>query len=112
MTSRNLHIMNEESEQTTFHNRRGSSNIDLTVVNNLLLNVLKNWEISPEECCSDHNIIKYNLRQDTYHNTEYNYTGRRYIVTDENLKKFDSNLRRIVSSSAWSKETHPNKIGF
>ena len=104
--------MNEESEQTTFHNRRGSSNIDLTIVNNQLLNVPKNWEISAEESCSDHNMIKCNLRQDTYHNTEYNYNGRRYIVTDENLKKFDSNLRRIVSSSAWSKETHPNKIGF
>ena len=55
--------MNEESEQTTFKNRRGSSNIDLTIVNNQLLNVLKNWEISAEESCSDHNIIKFDLRQ-------------------------------------------------
>jgi len=62
--------MNEESEQTNFQNRRGSSNIDLTIVNNQLLNVIKNWEISAEEICSDHNIIKFNLRQDTYQNTE------------------------------------------
>ena len=95
--SRNLHIMNEESEQTTFKNRRGNSNIDLTIVNNQLLNVLKNWHISAEESCSDHNIIKFDLRQDNYHKTEYSYTGRRYIVTDRNLKKFDSNLSRIVA---------------
>jgi hypothetical protein len=44
--SKGLHIMNEESEQTTFQNRIGSSNIDLTIVNNQLLNALKNWEIS------------------------------------------------------------------
>jgi len=33
--------MNEGSELTTFQNRRGSSNIDLTIVNNQLLTALK-----------------------------------------------------------------------
>jgi len=47
--SKNLNIMNEESELTTFMNRRGSSNIDLTSMNNQLLTALKNWEISEEE---------------------------------------------------------------
>jgi hypothetical protein len=37
---------------------------------NQLLNVLKNWEFSEEESCSDHNIIKFNLGQDTYHGIE------------------------------------------
>ena len=62
-----------------------------------LLNVLKNWEISAEESCSDYNIIKFDLRQDSCHKTKYSYTGRRYIVTDRNLKKFDSNLSRFVA---------------
>jgi hypothetical protein len=87
--------MNEESEQTTFKNRRGSSNIDLPVVNNQLLNELKNWQISAEKSCSDHNIIKFTL--DNYQKNECSYTGRRYIVTDRNMKKFDSNLSRIVA---------------
>jgi hypothetical protein len=39
--SKNLNIMNEASELTTFQNRRGSSNIDLTIVNNQLLTALK-----------------------------------------------------------------------
>jgi hypothetical protein len=44
--SKNLHIMNEGSERTTFLNIRGSSYIDLTIVNNQLFKALKNWEIS------------------------------------------------------------------
>jgi hypothetical protein len=89
--------MNEGSEMTTFQNRRGSSNIDLTIVNNQLLKALKNWEISEEESCSDHNIIKFSLGQDTYYDTEYNYNGHRNVVTGENLKKFDNNLSRVVA---------------
>jgi hypothetical protein len=90
--------MNEESEQTTFQNRRGSSNIDLTIVNNHLLNALKNWEISEEESCSDHNLIKFDLRQNSFHDTEYKYNGHRYVGTEGNLKKFDNNLSRIVTT--------------
>ena len=82
--NRNFHIMNEESDQTTFQSRRGSSNLDVTIVNNQLLNALQNWEISEEESCSDHYIIKFDLRQDTYRDTEYSYTGYRYVVTDGN----------------------------
>jgi len=89
--------MNEESKQTTFKNRIGSSNIDLIVVNNQLLTVLKNWEINAEESCSDHNIRKFDLRQDNYHKSDYSYTRCRYIVTDRNLKKFNSNLSQIVA---------------
>jgi hypothetical protein len=33
LISRDLHIMNKEIELTTFQSRRGSSNIDLTIVN-------------------------------------------------------------------------------
>jgi hypothetical protein len=95
--SKNVYIMNEESELSTFQNRRGSSNIDLTIVNNQLLKELKKWEISEEESCSDHNIIKFGLRQVIYHDNEYDYNGHRYIVTDVNLKKFDNNLSRIVA---------------
>ena len=88
--------MNEESELTTFQNRRGSSNIDLTIVNNGLLTAIMNWEISEKESCCD-NIIKFGLGQDTYHDTVYDYNGHRYVVTDENLKKFNINLSRRVA---------------
>jgi hypothetical protein len=67
-------------------------------VNNQLLTALKNWDISEEESCSDHNIIKFGFGQAIYHNTVYDYNGHRYVVTDENLKKFDINLNRIVAT--------------
>ena len=41
-----------------------------------------------DESC---NIIKFGLGQDTHHVTEYNCNGHRYVVTDENLNKFDNN---------------------
>jgi hypothetical protein len=69
--------MDEESELTTFQSRRGSSNIDLTNVNNQLLKALKNWEMSEEESCSGHIIIKFSLGQDIYYDTEYNYNCHR-----------------------------------
>ena len=59
--SNQLHIINEDSTKTTFHSSRGSSNIDLTIVNDQMLAAIKDCEISEEESCSDHNIIKFNL---------------------------------------------------
>jgi hypothetical protein len=40
LISRDLHIMNEESELTKFQSRRGSCNLDVTIVNNRLLKIL------------------------------------------------------------------------
>ena len=34
LTSKQLHIMNEDSGKTTFRSSRGTSNIDITVINN------------------------------------------------------------------------------
>jgi len=41
-----LHVINEENERRTFNNTRKVSNIDLTIVNNNLLNDVHDWEIS------------------------------------------------------------------
>ena len=56
-----LHIINEDSPRKTFQTSRGSSNIDLTIVNNQMLADIKNWEISEEEIASDHNILKFSI---------------------------------------------------
>jgi len=44
LLSKHLHLMNEESNLTTFLNSRGSSNIDLTVINNHLLRAVQHWK--------------------------------------------------------------------
>ena len=49
--------MNEPSKKTTFENRVGKSNIDLTLVTNKLIRRITDWKISDEESNSDHSII-------------------------------------------------------
>ena len=63
LVSKHLHIINEESERPTFFNSRGSSNIDLTIVNNNLIAEVKDWGISNEESLSDHNYLQYKIRK-------------------------------------------------
>ena len=62
LTSKQLHILNEESDSSTFRSIRGSSNIDLTLVSNQLLRAVDEWEIWDQESCSEH-IIRYALGQ-------------------------------------------------
>jgi len=97
LTNRDLHIMNEECDRTTFQSRRGSSNIDLTVINNQLLQNFPDWEISEDESCSDHNIIKFKLGHETKHVTQYNHCGFRYIIQEKNYNRFDRNLIELVA---------------
>jgi len=59
LTSKQLYIMNEESDYTTIQSRRGTSNIDLTVISDQLLRTVVEWEISEQERCPDHSIIRY-----------------------------------------------------
>ena len=54
LISKQLYIMNEDSEMTTFKSNRGPNNIYLTISNNKLLKEVQEWKISEEESCSDH----------------------------------------------------------
>ena len=79
LASKQLHIVNEGSERSTFHSRRGSSNIDLTITNNSLIKAVNKWEINAEESCSDHNFLKYNIGIADSFNNVHNYHGIGYI---------------------------------
>ena len=98
LISRDLYIMNEESELTTFQSRKGSSNIDLTVVNNRLLKILYGWVISADNSCSDHNIIKFKIGHETNYGIQYNHNGPRNIKNEQNYDRFDKNLNDIVAT--------------
>ena len=91
-----LHVMNEESSLTTFINSRGSSNIDLTIINNQLLRLALNWEISDQESCSDHSIIKYTIGQDPCSRSHEENHGVRYIVKKEDINSFQRNFYRLL----------------
>jgi ribonuclease HI len=96
LSSRDLNIMNEESELTTYQSTRGRSNIDVTITNNSLLKILTDWQISTDDSLSDHNIIKFNIGQCNY-GIQYKYTGTRYITTEETFRKFDDNLKEGIA---------------
>jgi hypothetical protein len=84
IASKQLHIINEESESFTFQTSRGSSNIDLTVTNHNLLAAVSEWEISPEESLSDHNYLKYKIgiAGASNYNTDNKSQGIRYIIKE------------------------------
>jgi hypothetical protein len=96
LMSRYLHITNEESDLTTFQSRGASSNIDLTIVNKRLFKIFNDWEISKDESCSDHNIIKFK-RHETNDATQHNQSGPRYIIKEQNYNTFDKYLKELVA---------------
>ena len=93
--SKHLHIMNEESILTTFLNSRGSSNIDLTVITNQLLRAVEHWEVSDQESCSDHSVIKFAIGQGSWDRRKQESQGVWYIVKGKDKDKFQGNLLRI-----------------
>jgi hypothetical protein len=92
-------IINEESESTTYHNRRGKSIIDLTITNNKLLRAVKGWQISSEDSCSDHNYLKYKTGNG---NCSQNRHADRYylgIICIEKDDKYDESDRNLTQEA-------------
>lgn len=89
----NLYIVNHRTEPT-FETTRGSSCVDLMIVNNQLLRCVTDWTCGIQESCSDHKILTFNLgmgREDKpINNTEY--VGIRYIIKKEDYGKFEATL--------------------
>jgi len=89
-------IMNEESDYTTFRSRRGTNNIDLTVVSDQLLRTVVEWEFSEQESCFDHIIIRYAIGQGKGHRTELDFQVVRYILQKDNKQKYQGNMLRLA----------------
>lgn len=88
LCSKQLHIMNEECENTTFESITGKSNIDLTITNGVLMKKFNEWKCRSEESCSDHKFITFNIKfQETY-KAEYNFHGVKYLIREEKLQEF------------------------
>jgi hypothetical protein len=90
--------MNESRERTTFHNTQGQSNIDLTIVNKPLLKEIGGWDISDEDSCSDHSIIQFSIGQSNKPGRQHTYKGIRYIKNEQNLSRFNSNLKDLLAT--------------
>jgi hypothetical protein len=99
LMSKRLHILNEEGLNTTFQNRHGVSNIDLTVISNPLLRKVAQWEISDQESSSDHNIIKYVIGQGDPSWERDEFQDVRYLFKKENREIFQKNLKHITKTT-------------
>ena len=92
--SKQLYIMNEVNDNITFRSRRGTSNIDLTVISDQLIRIVVDWEISEPESCSDLSIIRYYIGQNKGNRTELDFQDVRYIVQKDTKQKLQGNLLR------------------
>jgi hypothetical protein len=111
--SNQLHIINEDSTKTTFQSSRGSRIIDLTIVNDQMLAAIKDWEISEEESCSDHNIIKFNLRFTTNNKEQkYIFSGKRYIIKEQQYTEFCNKLLQLISENFQIENDEGNTKGI
>jgi hypothetical protein len=93
LTIYNLYIVNDRSEPT-FETKRGSSCVDLTIVNNQLIRRVTDWACGRQEDCSDHKIITFNLgmvrQEKPISNTDY--VGISYIINNGDFRKFEATL--------------------
>ena len=97
LLSQQLYILNEESLQTTFRSTRGASNIDITITNGELLSTVTDWEISDQESCSDHSIIRYVIGQRKPTSClSKNDDAARYKVNKVGKQQFQENLIRLT----------------
>ena len=106
--SNQLHIINEDSPRTTFQSSSGSSNIDLTIVNNQMLVAIKDWEISEEECCSDHNILKHSLNFTDDKTKICKFLGTRYIIKEQQHTEFYKNFFQLIFKNFQIEENEGN----
>jgi hypothetical protein len=105
VVSKDLYVMNESRERTTSHNTRGQSNIDLTIVNKPLLKDIGGWDISDEDSCSDHSIIQFSIGQSNKPGRQQIYQGSKYIINEQNLSMFDSNLKDLLATKFHKSKT-------
>ena len=92
LISQQMYIMNEKSYLTTFRSSHGKSNIDITIINDKLLRAIVNWEITDQESCSDHSVIRYDIRQDSAPHLETDTGEVKYKVRKDDKTKFQRNL--------------------
>jgi len=93
-----LHIINKDSAKTTYQSIRGSSNVDLTIVNNQVLASIKGCEISEEESSSDNKNIRLNLNLAYKKAQIYNFLGTLYITKGQHTE-FHKNLLQQISKN-------------
>jgi hypothetical protein len=105
LASKQLHIIDEESDWFNFNNSRGSSNKDLTIINNNLLAPVSGWEISAEESLSNHNYLKHTIGVGgaNRRNSDNKCQSIKYILKENKVHEFDRKLFQEMCKMANNK---------
>jgi hypothetical protein len=64
------------------------------VISNQLLRTVEHWEVSDQESCSYHSVIKFAI-QGSWGRSKQESQGVRYIVTGKDIDKFQGNQLRL-----------------
>jgi len=82
MCELNLFLLNNNINTPSYHTIRGESYIDLTLINNSLINYINDWQVLKTISMSDHRYIQFYISDETQ-NIIYKNT-RKYITSEEN----------------------------
>jgi hypothetical protein len=100
-----LHIANEDRELTTLESNRGNSNIDLTIVDSTIVNIINKWQCNEQESFSDQRFITFCIEKHKDVTNGYNYHGVKYITSEEGFKRFDDNFIKEIKNNFKIRET-------
>jgi hypothetical protein len=78
--SRDLLIINEESDIPTFETITGHSWIDLTIFNKILAQNTRGWSCGEEESCSNHKLISFRIELGEGRGNVTQCPGKRYYI--------------------------------
>jgi hypothetical protein len=90
--TRDLLVMNMDSDVPTFESSRGRSWIDLTLCSSKLAQKIRSWTCGEEVSCPDHNIIFFQIDSWTNGCKTKQYTAKRYNTKMERWGTFTYNL--------------------
>ncbi|CAK9809270.1 Retrovirus-related Pol polyprotein from type-1 retrotransposable element R1 (Fragment) [Anthophora quadrimaculata] len=62
----NLYILNRSDQPPTYMGPSGTSNIDLTLISENMLDITRNWHVMVENTTSDHNMIVFECITDQH----------------------------------------------
>jgi hypothetical protein len=88
-----LHIINEESQLTTFESNKGNSNVDLTMADNKMVTLVKEWQCNEQESFSDHRIITFRIEKNRGATGIYTHHGIKHVTSEEGYKNFTAEIK-------------------
>ena len=104
LISNRLNIVNEDRQLTTSESNRGSSNVDLTVVDSTIATLINNWQCNEHESFSDHWHSTFRIEKRKAITNDYNYHGVKHITSEEGFKWFeDSFIKETKTTSKLGK---------